>query len=437
MCALLPPSCGYLEFNLLLIIKSTTMVNNPISPDHGQENEQAQVLEFTTRKVLKRKPLRQWGFEEAGVNRGDTMALESNLRAIQQGHLVDETYNADEEIRRKNTAHKDVTQKESQQTNLEKDRNHISEVIIADKEKEIKTTNLGIQEKMIQIAEGTIQSGYNGARFWLYSSLCIIISNFLIFFYASAINASFFRNMQQMVEGENLEDLSLSLNSPFDVNGLFKLGPHLPFIYLGAFIFFGFGLLPHLFHSEESKSKTIKVALAVIICLIVDALLAYKIDSGIHELKTMMGVADKGWIWYKSVNFYLVLTFGFGTYLLWGFLYEAAIKENEKKNVTAKGEIEINGLKAKIRNLENEIIAEKEKIKELEKQISALTLEIERLKKQIEQAALKPEELMRNMEHFYSGWLQYLLGLNENNSKKQACEDVYKRFHASINPSLN
>ena len=324
------------------------MVNNSISPDQLQENEQTQVLEFTTRRVLKRKPLREWGFEEAGVNRGDPMALDSNLRAIQQGHLVDETYNADEEIRRKNKAHEDVTQKESQQTSLEKDRNHISEVIIADKEKEIKTTNLSIQEKKIQIAEGTIQSGYNGARFWLYSMLCIIISAFLILFYASAINASFFRNMQQMMEGGNLNDLSLSLSSRFDVKGLFNLGPHLPFIYLGAFIFFGFGLLPHLFHSEESKTKSIKVALAVLVCLVVDALLAYKIDSGIHELKTMMGVADNGWIWYKSVNFYLVLTFGFGTYLLWGFLYEAAIKENEKKNVSAKGEIDIKGHKTKL-----------------------------------------------------------------------------------------
>jgi len=413
------------------------MVNNSISPDQLQENEQAQVLEFTTRRVLKRKPLREWGFEEAGVNRGDPMALESNLRAIQQGHLVDETYNADEEIRRKNKAHEDVTQKESQQTSLEKDRNHILEVIIADKEKEIKTTNLCIQEKKIQIAEGTILSGYNGARFWLYAALCSILSVYLVFFYASVIHASFFRSMQQLVNSGSNDDVTLMLNSIFDVNGIFKLSPQLLFTYLGAFIFFGFGLLPHLFHSEESKTKTIKVALAVIVCLVVDALLAYKIDSGIHELKTMMGIADNGWIWYKSVNFYLVLTFGFGTYLLWGFLYEAAIKENEKKNVSAKGEIEIKGLKTKIRNLENEILAEKEKIKELEKEISALILEINRLKKQIEQAALKPEELMRNMEHFYSGWLQYLLGLNDNNSNKQACEDVYKRFQASINPSLN
>ena len=49
-----------------------------------------------------RKPLREWGFVEAGVNRGDPMALESNLRAIREGHLVDENHNAEEENKRKN-----------------------------------------------------------------------------------------------------------------------------------------------------------------------------------------------------------------------------------------------------------------------------------------------------------------------------------------------
>ena len=151
----------------------------------------------------------------------------------------------------------------------------------------------------------------------------------------------------------------------------------------------------------------------------------------------MIGRPDTDWAWYKSINFYLVLTFGFGTYILWGFLYEAAIAEYQKKNVIASAQIEIISLKKQIRLLENEIILEKEKIKELEKKIEALNKEIETLKKQMEYDSLRPEELRRNMEHFYSGWLRYLLGANEKNINKEPCEVIYKKFQESLNISLN
>lgn len=393
--------------------------------------------EFTTTKAANRKPLRDWGHEQAGLNRGDSAALESHLRWIREGHIVDETYNESEEMFRKKQIAMEILDKEKTKSGLDKDQQQIKEVVIPDKEKQIINLKSNIEEKKIQMAEGTIRSSYNGARFWLYTSLCFFISIYLIFFYSSAINASFFRNMQQMVNSGSNDDVSLMLNSIFDVKGIFTAGPQLIFTYLGAFIFFGFGILPHIFHHEKSKRSTVKVIMAVIICLVIDSLLAYKIDSGIYDLKTMMGIADTTWVWYKSVNFYLVLAFGFGTYLLWGFIYEASLTEHEKKNVNAKAEIEIKGLKKRIREIENEIIAKQADIMELQKQIDALKIEIEGLKKQLDQASLKPEELRRNMEQFYAGWLVFLNGTNEVNSHKESCAAIYKQFQESLKQQLN
>jgi hypothetical protein len=350
---------------------------------------------------------------------------------------VDESYNAGEEMHRKKQLRDGIVLKGKEQNDRDKDRSHIREVIIVDKEKQIVQLKGTIETKKIQMAEGTIRSTYNGARFWLYTVLCIFISLYLIFFYSSAINASFFRNMQQMVNSGSNDDVSLMLNSIFDVKGIFTWGPQLIFTYFGAFVFFGFGILPHIFHHEKSKYSKLKVIATIIICLIIDSLLAYKIDTGIHDLKTMMGIADTTWVWYKSVNFYLVLAFGFGTYLLWGFIYEASLTEHEKKNVNAKTEIEIKGLKKRIREVENEIIAKQSDILELQKQIDALKIEIEGLTKQLEQASLKPEELKRNMEHFYGGWLRFLIGSNENNSNKESCTAIYKQFNESLNAQLN
>ena len=392
--------------------------------------------EFTVGKST-RKPLREWGFEVAGLNLGAPTALESHLRWIQQGHIVDETHNAEDEQNRKNKTAEEITRKEKEQNDIDKDKQHIKEVVITDKEKQISSHQSQIETKKIQLAEGKIKSNYSGMRFWLYATLCTFISFYLIFFYASVIHASFFRSMLQMVNSGNSDDVTLMLNSIFDTKGIFQWNTQLIFTYLGAFIFFGFGILPHIFVADGSKYKTLKVVAAIIICLVVDSLLAYKIDSGIHDLKTMVGIADKDWVWFKSINFYLVLAFGFGTYLLWGLIYEAALHEHEKKNINAKVEIEIIGLKEKIRELEKEIITQKEMAKEMQKQIDSLKLEIEKLRKQMEQSSLRPEELKRNMEHFYAGWLAYLYGMNEHNPKLVPCEAVYKRFQESINTQLN
>ena len=395
--------------------------------------------EFVTPKAIVTHSLKDWGFSEAGLNQGDTIAFENRLRWIKAGHVVDESYDVDEELRRKKQLEAEMVTKASEKNGKEKDLQHIKEVVIVDKENQVKQHKDNIEMKKIQMAEGKIRSLYNPARFWLFSFLCIMIAIYLIFFYASAMNAAFFRNMQQMVNNSSGDDVSLMLNSIFDAKGIFQASPHLLFVYLGAFLFFGFGLLPHIFH-DGSKGQWFKIALATLVCLAIDSLIAYKIDSGIHELKGMMGIADTDWAWYKSVNFYLVLAFGFGTYLLWGFMYEAAIKEHEKKNVNAKAEIEIKGIKKRIREVENEIIRHKQEINELQKLVDALQLVIESLKKDLEKAMAKPETLLRNMENFYAGWLQFLNGSNNSETKRMSCESIYKNFHQSLTaetPNLN
>lgn len=398
--------------------------------------------EFVTPKTITSKSLKDWGYVEAGLNQGNPFAFENRLRWIKAGHVVDKSYDVNDELRRKRQLENEMLEKESQRNSKEKDQYHIKDVLIKDKENRVRQEKENIQQKEIQMVDGIIRSLFNPARFWLYLGLCSIISVYLIFFYASAMNAAFFRSMQQMVTnssngGDN--DITLMLNSIFDANSIFKLSPNLLFVYLGAFLFFGFGTLPHIFH-DDKKGQWIKITLATVVCLLIDGLIAYKIDSGIHELKIMMGIADNSWAWYKSVNFYLVMAFGFGTYMLWGFIYEAAIKEYEKKNVNAKAEIEIKGIRVIIRQLEEEIIIHKQEISDLQKQIDTLKQTIDNLKKDLERALTNPETLLRNIENFYAGWLQYLNATSDNEEIKTNCENIFKKYNQNIttdNPILN
>lgn len=407
----------------------------PIEKSKSEESNNQR--EFVPTKTVVTKSLKNWGFVEAGLNQGDPFAFKNRLSWIKAGHIVDKNFDEVDEVQRKMQLEAEVASKGSEIGNKENEKQHIKDVVIVDKENQLKQQRDNIEQKRIAMVDGMLQSHYNPARFSLYASLVIIISVYLVFFYASAMNAAFFRNIQQMVNNSNGDDVSLMLNSIFDAKGIFQASAHLLFVYLGAFLFFGFGMLPHIFH-DGSKNQWIKMTLAILLCLAIDCLIAYKIDSGIHQLKLMMGVADNDWGWYKSVNFYLVLAFGFGTYMLWGFIYEAAISEYEKKNVNAKAEIEIKGIKLQIREIENQIIKHKEDILELQKIINGLELIIEKLKKDIERALTNPETLTRNIENFYAGWLQYLNGTNESEAKRITCEEIYVNFqHSFNNESLN
>lgn len=390
--------------------------------------------EFSTYKRSDRKYLREWGFEQAGLNRGDPFSLESHLRWIKEGHFVD---NSEKDNFKVESLNLQISGKEKSQSDVTLDLEHIQKVIIGDKKHRIDQYSGTIEEKKKNLITGTIKSNFSLSRYLLYLSLTIVIGIYLIFFYASVINASFFRSMQQLVDSASSSDITLMLNSIFDVYGIFKPGPQLIFVYLGAFIFFGLGLLPHIFSRESSGIKWLKIVVAIVVCLVVDGMLAYKIDSNIHELKSMVGMGDAGWIWYKSINFYLVLVFGFCVYLLWGLIYEAAMGEASRKNIHAVTQQEIKGLKVKISKLEKEMQKDKKDIKDLQKQIDKLVLEIAELKKSLEISQLNPEQLLRSLENFYNGWLAYLLGLSESHEKKAICESVYTQFRQSLTAKMN
>ena len=406
--------------------------NNSLPTSTVEAEEQKQ---FSTRTV-ERRPIKQWAFEEAGVNRGDPTALESHLRWIQAGHVVDEYYDASEEMKIERSINERLAVKETEKINKEKDEQHLKNVTIISKLEKIEKHKSEIDAKRLDLNQGKIESTYNPARFLIYSCLTILISIYLIFFYASALNASFFRSMQQLVNNSNVDDITLMLNSIFDAKGIFQFSSHLLFVYLGAFLFFGFGLLPHILN-DGSKFQTVKIISALIICFLIDSLIAYKIDSSIHELKTLMNIADSSWAWYKSVNFYLVLAFGFGGYLLWGIIYEASLKEHEKKNVFKAVEVEINGIERIIERLEADVAECKRQVIELQKLVETLKMEIENLKKSLEKAMCKPEQLLKNIENFYAGWLQYLNAFPEINHRHADSEIIYKHFKNSLLSQIN
>ena len=257
----------------------------------------------------------------------------------------------------------------------------------------------------------------------MYAGLTVLLSFYLLFFYASAIYASFFRNAGTILKMAG-DDIALYLDSIFDVKGIFTASPVLLIVYLGAFLFFAIGLIPH---NIEGKNKNLFVGLAIFGAFIADSLMAYKIDLGIHDLKVMAGVADADWSFYSSINFYMVLLFGFCAYLVWGYMFEMMLKEKNKKTGDARAALIIKGLKEEIKILKNELQILEAKIIELETQIKNILSQLEQLKKDLESRMLNPDALSQNLTSFYMGWRQYLNG-TDLSLEKVKCEETFNDF---------
>lgn len=384
---------------------------------------QTQIEAIATKKLERVKSFREYAFEKAGLNRGDYLSLKTYLKWIADGHLVDDTYNENEQNLLKQQVKNKLQNKEEEREKIAGEKRNAIEVAKPTIENKIKELQDEIQQTKIDLAEKTIQTGYQTEKYFMYAGLTFVLSFYLLFFYASAIYASFFRNAGSIIANAG-DDIALYLDSIFDVNGIFTPSPSLIIVYLGSFLFFAIGLIPH---NIEGNHKKLYVGLAIFGAFLGDTLMAYKIDLGIHDLKIMAGVADADWCFYTSINFYMVLLFGFCAYLVWGYMFEMMLKEKRKKNADVKASLIIKGLKDEIKKLKSELEVLESKIIELEAQIKIILSQLEQLKKELENRMLNPDALSQNLTSFYMGWRQYLNG-TDLGLEKVRCEETFNDF---------
>jgi hypothetical protein len=389
----------------------------------ANDNLQTQLDLLSTQKVERVRSFREYAFEKAGLNRGDYLSMKANLQWIKDGHLVDETYNEKEEHLLKQQVKNKIIGKDEEKEKVDGEKRTSIEVSKPSIEKKIKDLNDEIQQTKLDLEDNKIETGYQPEKYFMYAGLTVLLSFYLLFFYASAIYASFFRNAGTILKMAG-DDIALYLDSIFDVKGIFTASPVLLIVYLGAFLFFAIGLIPH---NIEGKNKNLFVGLAIFGAFIADSLMAYKIDLGIHDLKVMAGVADADWCFYSSINFYMVLLFGFCAYLVWGYMFEMMLKEKNKKTGDARATLIIKGLKEEIKTLKNELQVLEAKIIELETQIKNILSQLEQLKKDLESRMLNPDALSQNLTSFYMGWRQYLNG-TDLSLEKVKCEETFNDF---------
>jgi len=382
-------------------------------------------------KVAERINVHNYAYQASGKNGGDPAAFKAYLEYVKEGHLVDESYSENEQLIGRQKMEANIQEKEQERQLKEGEKDAIEEIKIPAVKEQIEETKGEIKQVKIDSVEKRISSDFQPIRYYTYTALTIFLSFYLVFFYASAINSAFFRNASTLIANAG-QDITMLLDSIFDSKAIFKPGTSLIFTYLGAFLFFAIGLLPHGILNGNGKNKRLFAGMMIAGAFAADALLAYKIDNGIHDLKLMAGLPDADWKFYTSINFYLVLLFGFCAYLVWGTMYELLLKEKSKKNTDIKAEIMIADLKKRLGDQKQELQQLQTRIKELESDVNTIKLQLEKLRKDLETAMVNPDELARNLQSFYKGWLQYLNGSSELQVQKVQCEVVFADFMSSL-----
>ncbi|WP_418604153.1 hypothetical protein [Hwangdonia sp.] len=394
------------------------------------------VITTNQKNVTTVKSFSDYGHKRSGLNSGDATAFITHLRWIKDGYIVDENYSEQETNEKRKDIESQIEDKKEEKQNVIADKKVIEDVQIPNKKQEKSDLLSNISQVENDLDNEMLETGYQSTNYYLYVGLTVALSLYLLFFYASAIYSAFFRSAGLLIETSG-DDLAMVLGSIFDMKGIINPSPNLIMVYLGSFLFFALGIIPH---TIKGKYKNLKITLFLIGTLAVDALLAYKIDNSIHEIKVLSGIAEEDWIFWASENFYLVLAFGYLAYLVFGYVYQLMIEEKIKKNPKKIALRNINLIKKEIKEINLSINKYEEDIVALESKVKMLESKIELLNKRLNDTMINPEILSQSLNSFYIGWIQFLNGSLDYENQKRECNDAYKLFmeeNFKILPSVN
>jgi hypothetical protein len=133
----------------------------------GNDNLQTQMDALSNQKGERVKSFREYAFEHAGLNRGSHLSLKTYLKWIKDGHLVDETYNENEEHLLKQQVKNKIIVKDEEKEKIDGEKRTAVEVSKPSIEKKIKDLNDEIQQTKIDLAENKVETGYHPEKFFI------------------------------------------------------------------------------------------------------------------------------------------------------------------------------------------------------------------------------------------------------------------------------
>lgn len=306
-----------------------------------------------------------------------------------------------------------------------------------DKEKEIEELEL----EKIDIRNGEGETA-DTAPFIIGAFITLLLTLYLFVFYSSSGYSAFY----------GIKPGSLGFINPnVFADATNKGGGVIALIILFPVIFLGLGFLIHdsleknKKLADDNKPKQYGVIITLLlITLIADAFIGYKISEGVHNNEFNAGRTDELWKFnmiFSDINFYLVLILGFVVYVIWGFLLNYVLShpylktESEKiklmieniNNRIGEKRKELSDIIAKIHKFEGELITIDNKVEEKQKDIIGYENGV---------IPINIASLKGSIGEFMGGWQNYTHGNYSPSKATNLIENSIKNQNAWLQKKL-
>lgn len=272
-------------------------------------------------------------------------------------------------------------------------------------------------------------------RLKLIIGLIIIIplTFYLFLFYSSTFYSAFFRDPASITD---------VMNSMFDANalanaygsGITELG----FVLSAPIIFMGLGFALHFFSVQEGKAKYLKMAAILLVTLMFDCILAYKIGEQMHSLGIITGVYPIGEEYtvnmaLHDINTWAVIFCGFIVYVIWGVVFDMCMSAYNKLDLN---KTRLEAIKQELDDCNEKIKAEKNNIQTLTQQITDERNNITALMAKLgHEVFINYSDIRTEMNNFFSGWIKMMKILSMDQNQMDQAKATYDSQMATLIPS--
>ena len=249
--------------------------------------------------------------------------------------------------------------------------------VIHDLHNEIKKCEEDIREASSNPKKYNITSDPDPSTKTLFYIGCIILAAvgvFLTIFYISATYSAFYKDWDA---SSSLGITAKILDSDAFLNAWEKGWQAGLFVTASVFIFLGLGVILHMFHKGGGKYKLLKIGTLILVTFTFDCLLAYWIEFSVYEANsTPWTPAFHYSIALKNIQFWIIIFFGFVTYLIWGIVFDLTMGKWEQFSpllvFARKKEEQIKSLKADLEKHEKTSEGLKQEINDKNTEIAVL-----------------------------------------------------------------
>ena len=295
-----------------------------------------------------------------------------------------------------------------------------------DKEKEIEELEL----EKIDIRNGEGETG-NTIPFVIAAFITLLLTMYLFVFYSSSGYSAFYGIKKGSLGFINPNVFSDAMNRGGGVMAMIIL---FPVIFLGLGFLIHDSLETNKMLAADKKPKRFGMILSLLlITLIADAFIGYKISQGVHTNEFNAGLTNETWKFsmiYSDINFYLVLVLGFAVYVIWGFLLHYVLSHPYLKTESEKVKLLIENINVKLNDKRKELTEIISKIHKIEGDI--ITFDNKIIEKEDDiigyQNGVIPiniASLKGSVGEFLGGWQTYTNNnFNSNDSGKVIGEAI-------------